>query len=57
MDRWNAPYAALAGEMLMITLAVEGIDLFKKGHVVITAEQNISSQRRAGVDSGEREFL
>jgi len=41
----------------MIALAVEGIDLFKKGHVVITAEQNISSQRRAGVDSGEREFL
>ena len=38
----------------MITLAVEGIDLFKKGNVVITGEQNGSPQQSAGVDSGER---
>jgi len=48
---------ALAGEMLMIAPAVEGIDLFKKGYVVNTAEQNSSPKQSAGVDSGEREFL
>ena len=48
---------ALAGEMLMIAPAVEGIDVFKNGHVVITAEQNSSPKLSAGVDSGEREFL
>jgi len=40
--------------MLMVAPAVEGIDLFKKGNVVITVEQNSSSQQSAGVDSGER---
>jgi len=40
--------------MLMVAPAVEGIDLFKKGNVVITVEQNSSSQQSAGVDSRER---
>jgi hypothetical protein len=37
-DRWNAPETALAGRMLMVAPAVEGIDLFKKGNVGITVE-------------------
>jgi hypothetical protein len=37
--RWNTPETALAGGLLMVAPAVEGIDLIKKGHVVITAEQ------------------
>jgi len=40
--------------MLMVAPAVEGIDLFKKGNVVITVEQNNSPQQSAGVDSRER---
>ena len=40
--------------MLMVTPAAEGIDLFKKGHVVITVEQNLSPQPSAGVDSEEQ---
>jgi hypothetical protein len=32
--------------MLMIALTVKGIDLFKKGHVVITAEQNSTSTKK-----------
>ncbi len=38
----------------MVAPAVEGIDLFKKGKVVITVEQNSSPQQSAAVDSGER---
>ncbi len=41
----------------MVAPIVEGIDLFKKGNVVITGEQNGSPQQSAGVDSGERWFL
>jgi len=40
----------------MVAPVVEGIDLFKKGNVVITGEQNGSPQQSAGVDSGERWF-
>jgi len=38
----------------MVAQAVEGIDLFKKGNVVITVEQNSSLQQSAVVDGGER---
>jgi hypothetical protein len=31
--------------MLMVTPAVEGIDLFKKGNVAITVEQNSSPNK------------
>jgi hypothetical protein len=43
--------------MLMAAPAAEGIDLFKKGNVVITVEQNSSPQQSAGVDSGELWYL
>jgi len=39
--------------MLMAAPAAEGIDLFKKGNVVITVEQNSLPQQSAVVDGGE----